>query len=300
MARPQKEGLDYFPLDVDIDQDDKVALIEAQHGLIGFGVVIKLLMKIYKNGYFYSWTEKEQLLFSRLVNVDINTLNEVVNDCVKWGLFSNEVYKNDSILTSKGIQLRYLEATSRRQVVKINKNHLLISSDKVREYKNLVLVVVNVDINSDDDDINPQSKVKESKEEKSKKNSPKQVYDDASIYFQLASYFIERIRLNNPEYKQPNLQTWSNDIRLMMEQDNRTEEQIRFLIKWVQEDDFEQINVLSPDKLRKRFDQLVMKVKQEKFKKQDKPKKPNYPKEDVHAGSIQFDSEKRGNVRLFK
>ena len=45
MARPQKKGLDYFPLDVDIDQDDKIALIEAKHGAIGFAVIIKLLMK---------------------------------------------------------------------------------------------------------------------------------------------------------------------------------------------------------------------------------------------------------------
>ena len=42
MARPQKEGLDYFPFDVDMDQDDKVALIEAKHGITGFGVVVKL------------------------------------------------------------------------------------------------------------------------------------------------------------------------------------------------------------------------------------------------------------------
>ena len=43
MARPIKSGLDYFPLDVDIDQDDKVAIIEAEHGMLGFGIVIKLL-----------------------------------------------------------------------------------------------------------------------------------------------------------------------------------------------------------------------------------------------------------------
>jgi hypothetical protein len=270
MARPQKAGLDYFPLDVDIDQDDKVAIIEAQHGLVGFGIVVKLLMKIYKNGYYYSWTEKEQLLFSRGVNVDINTLNEVVSDCIKWGLFSNEVYEKENILTSNGIQLRYLEATTRRQAVKIKKEHLLICSDKVSEYKNLVLDGVNVDINPNNEvvnvDINPQRREEKSKEEKSKKNSPKQVYDEASIYFQLASYFFERIRLNNPDHKQPNLQTWSNDIRLLMEVDNKNEEQIRYLMKWVQEDSFECVNVLSPSKLRKRFDQLVMKVKQEKKK----------------------------------
>lgn len=82
MARPQKSGLDYFSLDVDMDQDDKIALIEAQHGIMGFAIVIKLLMKIYKNSYFYEWTEKEQLLFSNRVNVDINAVNVVINDCV--------------------------------------------------------------------------------------------------------------------------------------------------------------------------------------------------------------------------
>jgi len=40
MARPQKNGLDYFPLDVDMDQDDKIALIEAQHGVVGFAKTI--------------------------------------------------------------------------------------------------------------------------------------------------------------------------------------------------------------------------------------------------------------------
>jgi hypothetical protein len=167
MARPQKEGLDYFPLDVDVDQDDKVALIEAQHGVTGFAIVVKLLMKVYKNSYFYNWTEKEQLLFSRGINVDINTLQDVVNDCIKWELFSKKMYDNHQVLTSKGIQLRYLEATSRRQEVKILQEYLLICKPKVNEYKNLVVEVVNVDINPTQEvvnvDINPQSKVKESK-----------------------------------------------------------------------------------------------------------------------------------------
>ena len=76
MARPQKTGLDYFPLDVDIDQDDKVAIIEAQHGIVGFGIVVKLLMKIYDTGYFYEWTEREQILFSNRVNVNINGVSD--------------------------------------------------------------------------------------------------------------------------------------------------------------------------------------------------------------------------------
>jgi DnaD/phage-associated family protein len=167
MARPVKEGLDYFPLDVDIDQDDKIALIEAQHGVTGFAVVIKLLMKIYKNSYFYEWTEKEQLLFSKRVNVDINQVNAIINDCVKWGVFDKELFETYEILTSKGIQRRYLEAVGRRNKVIIKKKYLLLDSEIVNVYKNLVIVDENHQSNEVNDNINTQSKVKESKVKKS-------------------------------------------------------------------------------------------------------------------------------------
>lgn len=112
--------------------------------------------------------------------------------------------------------------------------------------------------------------VKNDKNEKN--NTRKQVFEESSLPYQLAVYFLERIRENNPDHKQPNLQTWSEDIRKMLEIDNRTEEQIRYLMNWVQKDSFEMTNVLSPNKLRKRFDQLVMKVKQQKQKSVKKTK----------------------------
>jgi len=167
MGRPQKEGLDYFPLDVDIDQDDKIALIEAQHGIVGFGVVIKLFMKIYKNGYFYEWGEKEQLLFSKRVNVDIHSINAIINDCLKWGLFDPHMYETYGILTSRGIQRRYFEAVSRRQNVTAIEEYCLIDMES---YSNIVYVNINgINVNGNshsrvvNDNINPQSKVKESK-----------------------------------------------------------------------------------------------------------------------------------------
>ncbi len=163
MARPQKEGLDYFPLDVDMDQDDKIALIEARYGIIGFGVVIRLFMKIYKNSYFYEWTEKEQLLFARRVNVDINVINEIINDCLKWGIFDKSIYEKHKVLTSRGIQRRYLKAADRRQRVQINSIHLLLDDEEVNAYKNLIIVNNNDHSSNDNVNINPQSKVKKSK-----------------------------------------------------------------------------------------------------------------------------------------
>jgi len=110
MARPKKQGLDYFPLDVDTDQDDKIQLVEAVHGPVGFAIVIKLLMRIYKEGYYSKWTETEQLLFSRRVNADINVINACINDCVKWNLFDNQLFEKHGILTSIGIQKRFFRS----------------------------------------------------------------------------------------------------------------------------------------------------------------------------------------------
>lgn len=193
MSRPLKEGLDYFPLDVDIDQDDKIALIEATHGVEGFGIVIKLLMKIYDNSYFYEWGEKEQLLFAKRVNVDINLLNVIINDCLKWGLFSKEVYENSAILTSAGIQRRYLEACNRRKTVKISSKYLLLNDNEVNVYKNLVIESIN-EVNTESI---PQRKVKESISSSSKEN-PFSFYQNN---FGVLSPFLAE-----------NIQQWCDDL----------------------------------------------------------------------------------------
>lgn len=164
MARPQKIGLSYFPLDVDVDQDDKIALIETQHGIIGFGVVIKLLMKIYSEGYFYDWTEKEQILFSKRVNVDIKQVNVIIDDCIKWEFFDSNLFKTFKVLTSRGIQKRYFEIVKRRQRVEVINELLLLDNADINSYTN----IVNVDINKDNVNINPQRKEKEIKEKKTK------------------------------------------------------------------------------------------------------------------------------------
>ncbi|MDI3548159.1 MAG: hypothetical protein PWR10_1811 [Halanaerobiales bacterium] len=183
MARPTKEGLDYFPLDVDIDRDDDVYYIEAKHGLIGFAVLIRLYMRIYDNGYYCKWTEKEQMIFSRQVNVDKNTLSEIVNDCIEVGLLDADVYKKYSVLTSKGIQKRFLEAVNRRKEVHMIREYILVD---INDYSNLVIESINsgsneVNVNNNhqpegiNDDImsaeTPQSKVKKSKVKKSRVNN---------------------------------------------------------------------------------------------------------------------------------
>lgn len=112
MSRPQKIGLEYFPLDTKMD--DKLELIEAKYDLIGYAIIIKLWSKIYHHSYWYKWTEKEILLFKKQNNIDINLLKNIVNDGLEWGIFDLAMYKKHQILTSSGIQKRYLFAIKNR------------------------------------------------------------------------------------------------------------------------------------------------------------------------------------------
>jgi hypothetical protein len=178
MARPQKEGLNYFSLDVDMDQDDKVALVEAKHGIEGFGILIKLLMKIYKEGYFYHWTECEQLLFSRKLGIDTAVVIDVINDALKWGMFNQEIYEKHQILTSSGIQKRYIEAARRRKEIIMFEDYILINPDDYTKKYNISIILVSVNKNPLNDDKNQidvnnstQSKVKESKVKESKEKN---------------------------------------------------------------------------------------------------------------------------------
>ncbi|MEC1723921.1 hypothetical protein P9E34_04065 [Schinkia azotoformans] len=117
-------------------------------------------------------------------------------------------------------------------------------------------------------------------------------YEEESLYFQLAIFFFERIKENNPDHKEPNLQRWSDDIRKIIEIDKRTEEQVRYLMKWVQQDDFWKSNILSPSKLREKFDQLVIKVKSDKAKQpKDQKKKLISTERPVHLPEPEISDE---------
>jgi hypothetical protein len=96
---------------------------------------------------------------------------------------------------------------------------------------------------------------------KNDKNVKKYIY--SSLHSQLAELLVDRITANKPNFKIPaNIDSWSNEVRLMMENDKRTYEQIESVINWCQQDSFWQSNILSIKKLREKFDQLESKMKQ--------------------------------------
>lgn len=182
MGRQNKVGLDYFELDCHMD--DKIELIEAEYGLKGFAIVVKLYQSIYSGfGYYCEWTPDISVLWARRLGLShggdfgkvVNTsdegllsgfpknlINDVVAASIRRDIFSKELFNRYGILTSAGIQKRYLNATSKREKVSMKKEYLLISVPKNRE---------NVVINSISDGINSISVVRNTQSKEEKRNT---------------------------------------------------------------------------------------------------------------------------------
>lgn len=162
MARPLKQGLDYFPLDTDFLQDIKVRRLIRACGSSAIPMLIGLLVNIYRgDGYYLRWDSDMTFLISDEVGISEGAAQEFINKAVQVGFFDKKLYEEKSILTSAGIQRRFFEITERRKSVFYDDTLLLID---VNEYTNLV----NVNNNSVNVYHNQQSKVKESRVEESK------------------------------------------------------------------------------------------------------------------------------------
>lgn len=120
-----KTGLDYFPFDVDFFDDDKISLTATRFGIKGELIAVKLLCRIYKNGYYSEFNEDIACLFAKRAGEGITPtlVNEVVNDLIKRGFFDEAVFNSIGVLTSFGIQKRYINVCDRlkRKAEIINK-----------------------------------------------------------------------------------------------------------------------------------------------------------------------------------
>lgn len=163
MGRHVKVGLDYFFFDV--YSDNKLKLIEADFGLKGFAVIVKLWQKIYaERGYYCEFDEDAALLFADSVRLGKNAVSEIVRAAIKRGIFDGELYDKYKILTSHGIQKRYMDATDKRVRVDVDKRYLLLSEPEINE--NVHINGISDNINAISDGRNTQSRVDKSRVDK--------------------------------------------------------------------------------------------------------------------------------------
>lgn len=183
MARPLKQGLEYFSFDVDIFEDDKIFDIQNEYGPLGEVIYLRLLCLIYKNGYYYRFDTLDKLASMIIKSIgnrwarDKQVVKQVILSIVKCNLLSSELMQ-ENVLTSASIQKRYQKVTGRRQ--SMNTEYLIvgngITDGLINAHKNQENINdnrINVYNNSVNDSNNVykekkskanKSKVKESKE----------------------------------------------------------------------------------------------------------------------------------------
>lgn len=126
----------------------------------------------------------------------------------------------------------------------------------------------------------------------------KKTFSENSDEFRLANFLLNHIRKNKPDFKEPNLQSWAKVADAILRLDKRPLETAKKLIEWVQNDSFEQSNVLSMTKFRKRFDSLEMKMKNS-FEPKVKPKFKNNGKSSKTFAEIAAEKTDWGWPELF-
>lgn len=183
MARPLKDGVDYFPKDTDFYADDKVRLLRAEFGSKGMYLLDYILCDLYgKNGYFIKWDKNKCYLVSDDAGCGCSPefVAEFISGCIRCSFFDKRVFEMFGALTSVGIQRRFIRMlNSRENFTFIEEYFLLDTSDKkdvpqgilnklafkkVSDKENEVKSKDNPNKNKD----NSQSKIEENKVEESR------------------------------------------------------------------------------------------------------------------------------------
>lgn len=108
MARPKKEGLDYFPHDTDAVNDEKIEALRMLFGNDGYAFYFILLERIYRTDNFeldISDAETIQIL-AKKIDVTEQIFNQILFASLKRGCFDQKTYDDRKILTSNGIKKR--------------------------------------------------------------------------------------------------------------------------------------------------------------------------------------------------
>lgn len=133
MARPTKHNLQYFPLDVTFFADHKLIMIEEDFGIKGGYLAVRLMAMVYENGYFMEWPNKFEFSCAKRVGNGFTgaLVDEVLKSCLRHGLFNKDQFEKNQILTSKGIQERWMQVMiGIRRKVSILPKYSLISSEE--------------------------------------------------------------------------------------------------------------------------------------------------------------------------
>ena len=126
------DGINYFPVGVNFMEENAMEVIEAKYGIKGSAIVLKLLCKIYKEGYFIRWDEEQCLIFANKAGreVQVAEVQGIIEILFIKGIMDRNSYLENGILTSESIQKVWMEATKRRKRELSELPYLMVKPEK--------------------------------------------------------------------------------------------------------------------------------------------------------------------------
>ena len=111
------DGINYFPVGVNFMEENAMEVIEAKYGIKGSAIVLKLMCKIYKEGYYIRWDEEQCLIFANKAGREVQAeeVQGIIEILFPKGILDRNSYQENGILTSESIQKVWMEATKRRK-----------------------------------------------------------------------------------------------------------------------------------------------------------------------------------------
>lgn len=173
MGRNAKIGLEYFPFEVDFFADIKVRKLIKYQGGKAVTIYALLLCLIYKGGYYMRWDEELPFIVSEQTGFEEVYISEVIKSCLALGLFSKELFDSKQILTSKGIQERYIS------ICNLSKRKVIISPEYNISSEEIGIYSEEIPISSEEMPINSvkSTQRKEKKSKEKEKNITKKESD---------------------------------------------------------------------------------------------------------------------------
>ena len=126
------DGINYFPVGVNFMEENAMEVIEAKYGIKGSAIVLKLMCKIYKEGYYIRWDEEQCLIFANKAGREVQAeeVQGIIEILFTKGILDRNSYQENGILTSESIQTVWMEATKRRKRELSELPYLMVKPEK--------------------------------------------------------------------------------------------------------------------------------------------------------------------------
>jgi len=248
------------------------------------------------------WLYKEKRLFSKYEAwIDLLLLANHEDGKVLFGNKLIEIKRGQRVTSIRKLGERWQWSNNKvTQFLHVLKLEGMVSVNS--DTKKTTITVENYDSYQDSEDKKKTVKEHQSDTKATVKHTNKNVKNEKNNtlrsklkfethHLKLAELLLKKIQANYPKFKSPNLESWANTMRLMMERDNRQGKEIQDVIMWCQSHHFWYKNILSADKLRKQFDRLQIDSQDSKHSFQlvngSKPSGRDVPNQfeyDINAG----------------